>query len=490
MRSSRSSLLRLGALLFAAAVLAPEALAQRGGSRGGSSVGRSSGGGSRSFGGSSGGSRSVGGSRSFGGFSGSGRSSFRAPSSGFSSGRSSGWTGRSSGFGGSRSSSGFTSGSRSAPSRTIYRMPSQGRSSTSFSRGITPSRTGRSTLAPPGGLTRYDRGARASGGVSGTRSTGTSRGTVRTPYDTGRSATGSSAGTSRGPSSTARDPRGVDRGTTGRTGLERPSSRAGRTGSARPAEPAPGSRWGERSHGSSVYDPWDSHHHHGHFHSGFHFGFSFWWWSPWWWWWDSWWWPHVHYYPVSTAVYVPYYTPTYVDCAPSSRVVYVSSETPAAEESLVEKQVRLGDLFFRGGRYDAAARAYRRALDLAPDRASLHFVLADALFATGDVAGAAAEIRLGAEKDPSLVTAEVDKREFYGKAGDFDRQVADLEKRVAGDPTDADAVLVLGYNYLFSGRAKEARTLLDASGTATRPEGASALLRAEADRRLAVGAPK
>jgi tetratricopeptide (TPR) repeat protein len=284
----------------------------------------------------------------------------------------------------------------------------------------------------------------------------------------------------------------VDRGSA-RGGLERPSARrTGRTGATRPTDPAPGSRWGERSHDKSVYDPWDSDDWNDwdddgdvNFFFGFGFGFTWgWWWWPWWWWWDGWWWPHVHYVPVSTAVYVPYWTPTYVDCAPSSRVEYVSSETAPAEESLVDKQIRLGDLFFRAGRYDASARAYRRALELSPSQASLHFVLADALFAMGDVAGAATEIRLGAEADPSLVTAEVDKREFYGKREDFDRQVAELEKRVAGDPADADAALVLAYNYLFSDRAKQARDLLDTSGAETRPEGAAALLRAEADRRL------
>lgn len=119
---------------------------------------------------------------------------------------------------------------------------------------------------------------------------------------------------------------------------------------------------------------------------------------------------------------------------------------------LAEKYFKLGDFYFRAGRFADAADAYARARTYAPDDAALHFVLADAAFATGDYHFAAFLISEALRLDPALVTAEVDKRGFYGDPKLFDEHMAALEKYVADKRYDVSGHIVRGYNLYFSGR--------------------------------------
>lgn len=140
--------------------------------------------------------------------------------------------------------------------------------------------------------------------------------------------------------------------------------------------------------------------------------------------------------------------------------VSVSSEWREEElkqMSPAEQFSRLGDLFFRRGQYDQAAIAYERALREDPNRASLHFVLADARFAMGDYLGAALAIRHGLVKEPALVSAQIDKRDFYEKSNEFEKQMNALSQYMNVHPDNADAMLVLGYNLHFSGQREEAK---------------------------------
>jgi tetratricopeptide (TPR) repeat protein len=250
--------------------------------------------------------------------------------------------------------------------------------------------------------------------------------------------------------------------------------------------PAPGNSWARWGH-RSLFDP--------HFHrfrpSFFpfhrcHFFFDFffpawWWWDAWW----SWWWtPHVHFVAAGPTVYVATAVPSYAVCE-EGRSHAEEERSPESDrvEDLAQKQVRLADLYFRMGRYEDAARAYRRAIEASPGTASLRFTLADALFASGDVEGAAQAVREGVALDATLVSSDVDKRTFYGKAEDFERQVASLAERVAKNPADRDALLVLGTNLLFSGRAEKAREVLERARDLPGAGEAEGILFAEADRR-------
>jgi hypothetical protein len=191
----------------------------------------------------------------------------------------------------------------------------------------------------------------------------------------------------------------------------------------------------------------------------------------------TWWWPNDCYYPGSWAVPTTYIGPTttYVtssvtidsgapDATMASTTVGAvsdSAELPASDSedgtlAIAEKQVELGDYYFREGRYDEAAESWLRALGYVPDDASLHFVIADALFALGDYHYAAFMVRRALELQPELARVEIDKRGFYGDPSAFDEQLATVRAYLAEHPDDASAHLILGYSLLFSDQSAAA----------------------------------
>ncbi len=134
-----------------------------------------------------------------------------------------------------------------------------------------------------------------------------------------------------------------------------------------------------------------------------------------------------------------------------------------------ERYLTLGDRAFREGRYIDSVGFYAKAVDLAQERAGLHMVLADALFAAGDYHYAAYSIRKALELDPALAGAVVDKHDFYADPSEFDRQLAVLEQYAIDHPSDLDARLVLGLNLLFGNRPAESVSVLEAmSASSTR----------------------
>lgn len=263
------------------------------------------------------------------------------------------------------------------------------------------------------------------------------------------------------------------------------------------------------THIGSVYDPWNgfwdpcySYGYHRGRHWGYpmhcgHGGFGFSWslWYPWWYWqsytwsvgyydcwWDTWsrpcyasssyWW-----YPRSTYCPTYLYVPSTVlvverdnvpapDAAPAPDAVPAAAPAAAPAPApapgvgarmlppveLAKKYVELGDFYFKAGRYSEAADAYARARTYAPDDGSVHFVLADAAFATGDFHFAAFLIAEAVRLDPTMVAADTDKRLFYGDPAQFEAQMQALDQYLASKPYDAQAHLVRGYNLRFSGK--------------------------------------
>ncbi|MEY4673814.1 MAG: hypothetical protein RL148_1598, partial [Planctomycetota bacterium] len=151
-------------------------------------------------------------------------------------------------------------------------------------------------------------------------------------------------------------------------------------------------------------------------------------------WWSSWCYPGRAYWWWPTTVYQPVYYTT-----PATQVIYVeqpATQYGAADYSTVEyveptnnapaavggpvgaapgaarpqptpsetaaKYVRLGDFYFREGRFAEAVDAYERARKAMPDDPSLCFVQADALFATGDYHQAAFLISEALRIDPGM----------------------------------------------------------------------------------------
>lgn len=125
-------------------------------------------------------------------------------------------------------------------------------------------------------------------------------------------------------------------------------------------------------------------------------------------------------------------------------------DTKSSPESLAKGYVELGDFYFKSNRFDVAAEAYAKARNHVPEDASVHFVLADAVFANGDYHYAAFLIAEAVRLEPGIVTADVDKRVYYGDPKTFDAQLAALQKYCDDKPYDAWAQLVLGYNTRFS----------------------------------------
>jgi hypothetical protein len=186
-----------------------------------------------------------------------------------------------------------------------------------------------------------------------------------------------------------------------------------------------------------------------------------------------WYWPSSVYAP--TIVYAGYdsgYSGGYADGGDSHVTIRIEGGeasidaegetvrvTPAAtrglpapsKETLAERHVALADVYFRDGRYQDAADSYLRALSYLADDASIHFALADALFALGDYHYAAFMIGKALDLDPELAELTIDKRTFYADAKAFESQLETLRRYVAEKPYDAAAQLVLGYNLRFSG---------------------------------------
>ncbi|MBL8750422.1 MAG: tetratricopeptide repeat protein [Planctomycetes bacterium] len=191
---------------------------------------------------------------------------------------------------------------------------------------------------------------------------------------------------------------------------------------------------------------------------------------------NYWWYPSSTYCP--TYLYVPSSSVVYVEREPSPAPVSAEPEvvvagsgvgdggsiarvvetpdTAAARaettETLAKKYVELGDFYFEAGRFADAADAYSRARSYSPDNASIHFALADASFATGDYHFAAFLIGEAVRLQPSIVSAEIDRRVYYGDPKLFEQQMDELNRYVEAKPYDAQAQLVLGYNLRFSGR--------------------------------------
>lgn len=174
--------------------------------------------------------------------------------------------------------------------------------------------------------------------------------------------------------------------------------------------------------------------------------------------------------PVVTSVYQdgPVGEVVYVDAEPEGEIVVSAAPAVAAAPKATDtpmsaaalRYLELGDEAFGDGRYADAVHFYSRSTEFEPKRGMLHLVLADALFATGDYHYCAHSIRRALELEPSLVAAPVDKHLFYAVPAKFDQQLAVLELFLADNPTNVDAKLVLGLNYLFGNRPQAAVELL------------------------------
>jgi tetratricopeptide (TPR) repeat protein len=201
------------------------------------------------------------------------------------------------------------------------------------------------------------------------------------------------------------------------------------------------------------------------------------WWTPWCGYWWRWWWGSswlncygsYWYYPWSDPYPYGYYV---YNAAPivERETVVVADSTPAVDlapdpgkdtpEGLARYFTELGDLYFKTRRYARAAEAYTRAVRLMPKDGSLRLAQSDAWFAMGDYDKAAYALRQGFFLDPRLAESDYDKTALYGKASDFAEHLDQIAKHLEERSFDAQARLVLAYNFRFSGQREKAREQL------------------------------
>lgn len=119
---------------------------------------------------------------------------------------------------------------------------------------------------------------------------------------------------------------------------------------------------------------------------------------------------------------------------------------------------RVGIRLFERGQYARALQAFRAAREARPDSPYADYLLAQALFATGEYGQCAQAIRSGAVRNPDWARQHVDVRSFYGETKDLKEQIGKLDSFAKAHPDDQDAALVIGYISYFTrdyGRAEQ-----------------------------------
>ncbi len=127
----------------------------------------------------------------------------------------------------------------------------------------------------------------------------------------------------------------------------------------------------------------------------------------------------------------------------------------------------LGDvLSVVGTDLEAAARAFRRALELRPGYAPAHMRLGRVLLADDRAAAAAAELERALELEPDLQPARVTLAQIRLSEGDLEASEAMLEEVLEHQPRHAQALSTLGQVYMRQGRRDEARAVAERARSA------------------------
>ncbi len=113
-----------------------------------------------------------------------------------------------------------------------------------------------------------------------------------------------------------------------------------------------------------------------------------------------------------------------------------------------------------GGRLEAAAALYRRALARQED-ADTCSRLGVVYGKQGDLAGAEKQFRRALELQPDLADAHANLASIYGRKGELQQAVAELEAALASDPAHLQALKNLGFAYTQLGQPDKARGLLE-----------------------------
>src|SRR3954471_17832722 len=108
------------------------------------------------------------------------------------------------------------------------------------------------------------------------------------------------------------------------------------------------------------------------------------------------------------------------------------------------RSVAKGDQYVARKAYKEAIIEYRRALQLAPRRADVHYKLAKAYVDNADLSNAYNEYSAAADLDPSIVDAQIQAGQLLLLAGEFERGKTRAEAALSVDAQSVPAHILLG----------------------------------------------
>lgn len=144
---------------------------------------------------------------------------------------------------------------------------------------------------------------------------------------------------------------------------------------------------------------------------------------------------------------------------PFSDPVLVKSEKPDADPAKeLARLLKLGREAFASGEYGTAVDRFNQAIAADAKAAEPHFLKAQAEFAAGNYAVAAADVQAGLALDPAWPAGAFDPKEPYGaNAAAFAGHLAQLRKAMAANPAEPSLAFLLGYELWFVGERAEAK---------------------------------
>lgn len=168
------------------------------------------------------------------------------------------------------------------------------------------------------------------------------------------------------------------------------------------------------------------------------------------------------------------------------KVIRAARKALELDPELATAHVLLADVQQKQGQWAEAEAEYRRALELSPNNATAHKGLANWLLCQGRTEEALAWARRARELDP-LGISGADMGWILFHARRYDDAIRELRSELAVDPTNADALWFMGFVLIANGQPEEAvadlNTLLPISGRSSAVLGVLVRAYAHAGRR-------
>jgi len=119
--------------------------------------------------------------------------------------------------------------------------------------------------------------------------------------------------------------------------------------------------------------------------------------------------------------------------------VELECDEPLIENASPTYYIGQGDVYFEGGDYARAVRAYSCALEIDPNFASVYASRGYAYAALSDSENALADYNRALELDETLIAAYNNRGALYTRLGNFGLAIGDFELVIALDPDNAVA---------------------------------------------------